>query len=294
MGIFWKLWSQLETLALYCSMPPNYSEPPAGSDDEGLDTDAEYECVPDGTAGMDPSVLQLETTELGDLMLTPPLLHRRIHTVYGGCDITCTDLSGQAKEALRFHFPWLKRLNILQNYANTNAWVLEVLKSCPQLESLIADRFPIQDVTEVDIPWGCEVSLKRLEVCFQISSTAKDDNEKQEVLFKRLSKLHNLERLDISNQDESPGNVQSLNFRLSQGLDQLATLTCLKELVLDYTKQQMTIEDVEWMIRHWRNFKSVEGTLNMKDRAESCRLVTKFREAGIEARRMRIYNIDSQ
>ncbi|KAG0229008.1 hypothetical protein B0O80DRAFT_463671 [Mortierella sp. GBAus27b] len=197
-----------------------------------------------------------------------------------GLSITCSELADQARMALRRHFAWIKQLDISVIFVNNAAFVIEVLKFCPMLESLKANMVQTHYIMEDDdAPWACEGSLKVLEVCFQV--LYKEKEVQQSALLERLSKFSNLERLDLSNRQSSG---LSLDFRLESGLGQLATLTRLKELAFGYTMQEMTAEDVQWMIHHWKDLKSVEGTLNVKDKIECGRMVAMFHEAGIEVK----------
>ncbi|KAK3810267.1 MAG: hypothetical protein J3Q66DRAFT_352659 [Benniella sp.] len=97
------------------------------------------------------------------------------------------------KTALRTHFSWIKILNITNAPGNNTAFIIEILKSCPQLEIFEADEVQDCDAVVDDTPWACECSLSDLKVQFR------PKREEQRGLFKRLSKLRNLERLDVSN-----------------------------------------------------------------------------------------------
>lgn len=97
-------------------------------------------------------------------------------------------------------------------------------------------------------------------------------------------RLYHLERLDMSDR-ESPGNLLSIHLRLGIGLEQLATLTRLKELVFYPVPQRLSKDDVDWMIKHWKSLKSVEGILGLKDGKESQKLVDMFHAAGIDVQK---------
>jgi hypothetical protein len=201
-----------------------------------------------------------------------------------GLSVSRTQVRVQAQAALRFHFPWLRRLNIVLNITETSEFIVEVLRSCPQLESLKADSIS-GDYFLDDAPWACERSLKTLEICFEISPTPWDKDRQQSAIVKRLMRLSSLERLDLTDpQTRTHGGPSGLEFRLERGLEQLATLTRLKEIVFYPKIEQLAMEDVEWMIKHWKNLKSVKGKLSLKDVSESLRLANKFSEAGIDTK----------
>ncbi|KAF9953925.1 hypothetical protein BGZ65_004347 [Modicella reniformis] len=200
---------------------------------------------------------------------------RRIH----GLSITRTDLGIQTRAALRPHFPWLTNLDITMNAVYTGKFVAEVLRSCPQLENLKTDRISVDYFLD-GVPWACEKSLKVLEICFEVLPRMRSEDLGPLLIL--LSRLRNLERLDLTDPEASLSNILSLEFRLDKGLEQLATLTRLKRLVIERTIQESTMEDVEWMINHWRNLKCIEGTLNTEDKDESAKLVSKLQAAGVE------------
>jgi hypothetical protein len=175
------------------------------------------------------------------------------------------------KTALRPHFSWLKILDISNAPGDNTAFIIEILKSCPQLEIFQAGEVRDCDAMVDDAPWACECSLRDLKVQFRPKKV------EQRGLIRRLSRFRNLERLDVSNWVY---HLPGPDFRLESGLDQLATLTRLKELRLTRTDQAMTLKDLEWMIDHWKNIEAISGTLNSDD-LESGRLWLRCNEAGI-------------
>jgi hypothetical protein len=112
----------------------------------------------------------------------------------------------------------------------------------------------VRDMLDDDTPWACESSLRRLKVCFKVDQDISEAG--QRILLERLSRLYNLELLDLSCEKRA---VYSLDLRLESGLEQLATLTRLEELALFRTEQGTTIRDVHWMIDHWKNLKRFRG-----------------------------------
>ncbi|KAG0229172.1 hypothetical protein BGX31_006300 [Mortierella sp. GBA43] len=158
-------------------------------------------------------------------------------------------------------------------------FTIEVLKSCPQLESLKARAIPADYLVD-NAPWACEITLRTLKVGFKIKPGPDGDVSQQEAIMERLSMLVNLERLDMSN------NWNWRPTQLSHGLKKLATLTELQELVFPKECQLLSLDDVEWIIEHWRNIKSIQGIVGWK--GDSKQLITKFSEAGIETCKLSI------
>jgi len=182
------------------------------------------------------------------------------------------------KTALRHHFPWLRALELVKACDNDADFILEILKSCPQLESIQVGTIKVNDMLHDHAPWACENSLKLMRIDFKFE----DDvvAAEQMVLFERISKLHNLKKLVLSTLTSV---VQSLDLCLESGLKQLVTLTQLEELYFDKTFQQMTMKEVEWMIKHWKNLRIIRGPFNVCDDAETTRMIVRFQQAGISA-----------
>ncbi|KAK3810275.1 MAG: hypothetical protein J3Q66DRAFT_352675 [Benniella sp.] len=184
--------------------------------------------------------------------------------------INCDEPLDLVKTALWPHFAWLTKLEVTTTSGDNALFTLEVLKSCPKLQSLKMGTVPVQvrDMLNDDAPWVCEDSLKHLAVCFNVEEDISKAG--QRILFERLSRLHKLEQLDLSCKPP----VQSLDLRLEAGLEQLATLTRLEELTFRGTVQKMKVKDAEWMIEHWKSLKSVKGRMHSEDADEWGRMVT--------------------
>ncbi|KAK3810306.1 MAG: hypothetical protein J3Q66DRAFT_352736 [Benniella sp.] len=142
-----------------------------------------------------------------------------------GLSIKYTEPLNLVKTALRPHFPWLKKLESRSSAGDNTSFIIELLKSCPQLESLQMGIVQVRDMFEHDGPWACESSLKRLGVYFKVDDNVSE--AEQRMLFERLSKLHRLERLDLSTET---GVVHVLDLRQESGLGNMATLTRQEEL----------------------------------------------------------------
>lgn len=86
------------------------------------------------------------------------------------------------------------------------------------------------------------------------------------MFFEQLSRLANLEEFDISRSmlDDAQEDPQLpvLQLRLDRGLAQLSTLTRLWTVNAGSTGQELSSEDVEWMLDHWPFLKRLRGQLS--------------------------------
>jgi hypothetical protein len=226
--------------------------------------------------------LQWENAEVSDQALSRII--GNMQRVTGFCAAT-TYFNVQSMSALRNHFHCLRRLNITGILGDVddnifNEFTIEVLKSCPQLESLKA-RAISADCLMDNAPWACEITLRILEVSFEIKPGPDGDASQQEAVMERLSRLVNLERLDVSN------NRNWRSTQLSRGLKKLATLTELQDIVFPKECQLLSLDDVEWIIEHWRNLKSIQGVVGWK--GDSKQLIIRFSEARIETCKLSIF-----
>jgi hypothetical protein len=240
--------------------------------------DFEYFPIEDFTRCL-PYLTELEDIHLGDSRASDRQLSLIIQGIQRviGLAVTRAELDVRSKEALRPHFPWIRKLDISNSSGYVSKFVLEVLRSCPQLENLKTDKIHAGDCVD-GTPWACDTSLKTLEVCFEVSQWERA--EQQEVVMSKLARLKNLEVLDVSDR-ESLENVLTVEFRLNRGLAQLSALTRLTTLTITRTIQQSTQDDVEWMIKHWRSLSEVNGKLHVGDLVESRLLAEKLGNAGV-------------
>ncbi|KAF9152108.1 hypothetical protein BG015_005767 [Linnemannia schmuckeri] len=152
------------------------------------------------------------------------------------------------------HFISLTTLRMPKVSTFTSRMALEVLSSCSQLEVFEARRISLEDFGLFPQPWACR-RLRRLVVFFSMADN-KDNNEANSLLFEQLSRLEQLEEIDVSQTTRYGSDYKLIyepapQWRLDHGLAQLSTLTRLWRLTCDSTKQDMRIEDVEWMLAHW-------------------------------------------
>ncbi|KAF9353616.1 hypothetical protein BGX26_008621 [Mortierella sp. AD094] len=181
--------------------------------------------------------------------------------------------------ALQPHFTHLRKLDISRNALPSSAIIPRILASCPQLEHFNADRVLGQHIVEGQ-SWACEWSLTNLSICFELAPFPFAFAQQQDIL-RRISRLRYLENLDLSNY--SRYEIQgTLDLRLEKGLAQLGTLKRLKKFQFYDTSQQMSLEEVNWIIENWKSLQLVNGMLN-EDYEETDRLREKMYAAGIVA-----------
>ncbi|KAK5799360.1 hypothetical protein F5H01DRAFT_372648 [Linnemannia elongata] len=98
-----------------------------------------------------------------------------------------------------------------------------------------------------------------------IAEREREDYKKsQRYVFSRLSELVLLEELtSIPLQAAGPNfyKTWNLDFQLQYGLAALSTLHRFKRLNISFTKQQMSVDDVDWMVRKWRMSVATTSTL---------------------------------
>ncbi|KAF9917877.1 hypothetical protein BX616_011016 [Lobosporangium transversale] len=177
--------------------------------------------------------------------------------------------------ALRPHFAGLEALSYpLSHHTRSHLggdvtcrMINEVLTSCPKLRQLAVGALRPEDLlSKNEQPWVC-TSLSVLN--FQIGFPRISDPALHHAIFAQLSRLHSLEFLGITGPGNSDAeNRQSLDFRLSMGLSQLATLTRLKHILLEDAEQNMELEDLQWLFENLRGLQEVSGRLNMDDNKE--------------------------
>jgi hypothetical protein len=137
----------------------------------------------------------------------------------------------------------------------------------------------VRDMLDDDAPWACESSLRYLGGGFNVDESTEEAG--QRVLLERLSRFRKLESLSLM--CELPRS-KSLDLRLESGLDQLATLTQLRVINVVHTDQEMTMNEVEWILKHWKNLRRFNGALHYND-AKSREMIARLCKAGISTER---------
>jgi len=173
-------------------------------------------------------------------------------------------LGKQAARALRIHFATLVALNLWECRSDSSTLSRDVLLSCPRLEILNTKSVLARDVVNGG-PWVCQ-RLRELRIGFLFGELELD---LQQEIFGRLSTLTRLDTLDmrIPWYDESFEEEHVLEFRLENGLEQLATLRRLTTIHFVESEArsyipQMGKDEASWMLTNWKSLKTITGELN--------------------------------
>jgi hypothetical protein len=161
------------------------------------------------------------------------------------------------------HFATLAYLNIEHCCYVSSSGILDILCSCPRLEIFYAASVSARDVVNGG-PWVCQ-RLRELRIGFLFRES---DQDLQREIFGRLSTLTRLESLVIHIPDIGHyGSEDILEFRLENGMGQLATLKQLTSLGFERSRNgtyasQMGQDEVLWMLANWKKLKSIAGKLS--------------------------------
>ncbi|KAI8346948.1 hypothetical protein B0O80DRAFT_221270 [Mortierella sp. GBAus27b] len=166
--------------------------------------------------------------------------------------------------ALRDHFWSIRFLNLKQCSNVTSEMIQEILSSCPHLTVFKGDQVESKHIVSGQ-PWVCQF-MTELDIYVNMASGTNCGESVQWRVFAQLSMLYSLRTLRVG----FAGDVESfppsgLDFRLCMGLDLLRSLTRLRTLSLVGTRQSMGVEEVNWMLRHWRNMEYISGALDSNE-----------------------------
>lgn len=195
-------------------------------------------------------------------------------------------------EALAGHFATLREIKLeLTSSLEQSRYIQRIMESCPHLRVLRAGHLSVGDMRRGQ-PWVC-LGLQSLSLRFDLQGdrTPEYNNNNtmeieelavpiereridyarsQHYMFSRLSELVLLEEL-VSIPLQAAGldyyQTWHLDFQVRFGLDTLSSLKRLKRLEISFTRQQMRMGDVAWMVEHWKRLQTIEGSLtgNRKD-----------------------------
>ncbi|KAF9320097.1 hypothetical protein BG003_007268 [Podila horticola] len=165
-------------------------------------------------------------------------------------------------DALTQHFATLQILSILEYIKNADTFIPTVLASCPLLTSITTPVVSAVNITS-GRPWVC-LRLKVFKITIEITDILEDAIRTQSrEIFGRISKLVHLRALLIgAPYTEDPPTFQGLDLRLESGLSQLSTLQSVQELNFGGTIQDMSMEDIAWVTKHWTRLEHVVGRCN--------------------------------
>ncbi|KAK3813381.1 MAG: hypothetical protein J3Q66DRAFT_348168, partial [Benniella sp.] len=171
----------------------------------------------------------------------------------------------------------LTRLCLNNCGSRTSRPMMKILLSCPHLVHVhCAGLLHAQDILGIDHSktpgwlledqlelihppeWVCK-NLQILEI--GICGLQFRAQEWQQAVLKQLAKLEHLRVLDVADHTDmlKIRSQDGLDFRLTTGLDVLSSLTRLERLGFHSLRQEMTKQDVKWMIKAWPRLSSVCG-----------------------------------
>jgi hypothetical protein len=183
-------------------------------------------------------------------------------------------------QALSRHFPTLVKLELDHSNAIPPSTLRDVLCSCPRLEVLRGGNIFAKGVVEGG-PWTCQ-RLRKLRACILFEESEQD---LQKEMFKRLSTLTRLETLNMAGtpgyDEDDQDNLRVLEFRLENGLGQLASLSQMRAVVFENDMQgyrmdedgfeeivnrkyfpQIGVDEIAWMKLNWKKLGRLSGFLN--------------------------------
>ncbi|KAF9207319.1 hypothetical protein BGZ49_000734 [Haplosporangium sp. Z 27] len=237
--------------------------------------------------------------------------------------VSSSNFLGNSYRALMAnHAMTIQHLDFWNCTTITSTMVQGILTGCPSLESLQAKAILGTDLVRIvdDDPkdptaperlilgkdWVC-LKLKRLVVHFDLSSArahidqstpeGKTRFKRQQELeqyhaFRQVSRLTELEALDFRGDATISQGKKCLNLKLrSRGgeLEQLASLKKLSHIEFYSTEQDMTEEEIDWMLEHWPKLTIFEGE-PQKDRA-LCQKLINYANVGLTLRAKRRYEV---
>ncbi|KAF9364727.1 hypothetical protein BGX34_000621 [Mortierella sp. NVP85] len=130
------------------------------------------------------------------------------------------------------------------------------------------------------LEWACK-NLQTLEI--GICGLENKASGWQREVLGQLAKLKQLRVLDVCTtyaSSLSEGSRDGLDFRLARGLDILGSLKMLETLRFDRLWQEMTIQDIDWMVRAWSRFSYIQGWVH-HEQSQRVRLKKLFKRHGI-------------
>ncbi|KAG0099930.1 hypothetical protein BGZ93_005186 [Podila epicladia] len=160
-----------------------------------------------------------------------------------------------------------------------------ILTSCPNLKYCVLLGLHVSDILglpRTDLPdqQGSEegaltqthgegkdwVSLKLKGLSVYICGLKDAPPAVHAQVFARLARLTHLQRLNVGNSGGLRFNQvgwqrDGLDCRLRSGLGKLATLKEMQQFSMIGLRQELNVEDVEWMTQHWRGLQKVTGSL---------------------------------
>ncbi|KAF8980518.1 hypothetical protein BGZ46_004095 [Entomortierella lignicola] len=194
------------------------------------------------------------------------------------------------------HAKTIQHLDLLDCTTVTSAMVQGILSGCPALESFLAKVIKGTDLVRIVSPdfdytnnysstekvilgkdWVC-FDLKTLVVHFDLGGAEagidqstpegearflRQQQLEQQHTFRQLSRLIELETLDFRSTSDFLDRDKYLDLRLKRRggqLEQLATLTKLKYVYFHNADQDLSKQEIDWMLKHWPRLIDLRGT----------------------------------
>ncbi|KAI8345235.1 hypothetical protein B0O80DRAFT_474688 [Mortierella sp. GBAus27b] len=185
-------------------------------------------------------------------------------------------------ELYRPHFSTLEKLDLMCYNGNTSTAAIQVLSSCPNLKSFLANGVHAQDILnteEGNRPWVCH-GLEELGIFIDMGFEnngpyrrfTNGELYQCRAVFKRLATFKQLRSLDTLSYPVTSGVITMsrnhtenlvghtlvpLPFRLGAGLDELAGLSQLVDVRFWAGSHAIFKKEIVWMLDHWKRLRNI-------------------------------------
>ncbi|KAF9396408.1 hypothetical protein BGX21_009540, partial [Mortierella sp. AD011] len=188
-------------------------------------------------------------------------------------------------ELLRnLHFETIQKIDLIYCEGNTSQWSIQILTSCPGLESFRAKGIKAQDILQASQqrPWACR-GLRELTVFIDMGFQNNGPNRRftpEELvqcrsIFRLLADLRELHTLDMLTSYAYACDPCNLNYhrdphhprhllvplpiRLKAGLDLMQNSTKLEKVWFWGGRQYLPKRELNWMVLNWKRLKNLAG-----------------------------------
>ncbi|KAF9425211.1 hypothetical protein BGZ76_003379, partial [Entomortierella beljakovae] len=221
--------------------------------------------------------LQIQNTKLSDQdvsKILKAMKHVRLLKIRSDINEGPGQLS---LDSLRNHFLTLESVYFTCAQIKSHH-VQEILSSCPGLKSIQANEISVKDIRDGS-PWVC---TGLTSFCIRVVGVKNKDGDYKTV-YGQLSKLKQLYELDIhiDAYHEEDEVEDGLRLSLKYDLSELSELTNLRYISVANTYQEVTVKDVEWILKHWKGLEVWEGNLH-ENRTSNTTSATKLAKAGVK------------
>lgn len=181
------------------------------------------------------------------------------------------------------YFGHLRELKLGQAPGATSGMVQEIMTECVHLVNLEAPYIFVRSIATASKGWGC-LKLERLAV--YIASQVGDGADWDGRAFEQIARLKRLRILDLQQRDpyglsivdddeHQPQDIlimQTLDLRLPSNRKMLdscnnggsdirgwSSLLQLREFAFEGNRQWMGVDELEWMVEHWKDLRYISG-----------------------------------